>query len=60
MGNAWSKDAVALVKAFRTGERSPIEETKAVFNTIEESDLNAFSYLDKEGALARAAGFPSG
>ncbi len=55
MENTWSKDAVALVEAFRNGDRSPVEEANAVFDAIDKSGLNAFSYLDKEGALTRAA-----
>ena len=51
----WLGDAISLVEAFRTGERSPVDEAKAVFNIIDNSDLNAFSYLDKAGSLNRAA-----
>ena len=47
-------DSISLVEAFQSGERSPVEETNAVFDAIDNSDLNAFSYLDKEGALTRA------
>ena len=54
MENTWSQDAVSLVDAFRNGDRSPLEETKAVFDAIDNSDLNVFSFLDKEGALTRA------
>ena len=54
MNQVWSNDAVSLVDAFRNGDRSPVEETNAVFDAIDNSDLNAFSYLDKEGALTRA------
>ena len=54
MEKAWAEDAVALVNAFRTGDRSPVEETSAALAAIENSDLNAFSHLDEEGALARA------
>ena len=54
MDQVWSNDAVSLVDAFRNGDRSPVEEINVVFDAIEHSDLNAFSYLDKEGALARA------
>ena len=53
MPNTWSQDAVSLIEAFRNGDRSPVEETDAVLDAIDHSDLNAFSYLDKEGALAQ-------
>ena len=36
---------------FQTGKRSPVDEVNAVFDAIDQNDLNAFSYLDKEGAL---------
>ena len=55
MGGAWADDAVSLVEAYRRGERSPVEETQAAFETIQSSDLNAFSHLDEKGALDRAA-----
>ncbi|MEZ5320619.1 MAG: amidase [Microthrixaceae bacterium] len=48
----WQGDAVSLVEAFRSGERSPREELDATFAAIEASDLNAFSHLDREGAYA--------
>jgi aspartyl-tRNA(Asn)/glutamyl-tRNA(Gln) amidotransferase subunit A len=50
----WSGDACSLVDAFRAGERSPVEETEAVLRAIDASDLNAFSFLDPDGALDRA------
>jgi aspartyl-tRNA(Asn)/glutamyl-tRNA(Gln) amidotransferase subunit A len=50
----WTGDACSLVDAFRAGERSPAEELAATFAAIDASDLNAFSFLDREGALARA------
>ena len=55
MGGTWPDDAVSLVEGYRCGERSPVEETKATFRAIRESNLNALSYLDEEGALNRAA-----
>ncbi len=53
----WLDDACSLVDAFRSGERSPVEELEASLAAIESSDLNAFSFLDPERALeaARAA-----
>ena len=54
MSECWHGDAVSLVNAFRVSHHSPVEETHAVFNAIEESELNAFSFLDKDGAMNRA------
>jgi aspartyl-tRNA(Asn)/glutamyl-tRNA(Gln) amidotransferase subunit A len=51
----WTGDACSLVDAFRRGERSPVEELEASLAAIEASDLNAFTFLDPEGARARAA-----
>lgn len=50
----WLDDACSLVDAFRAGERSPVEELEASLAAIEASDLNCFSYLDPERALAAA------
>lgn len=50
----WLGDACSLVDAFRTGERSPVEETQAVLAAIEASSLNAFSFVDGDRALERA------
>ena len=54
MTSPWEDDAVSLTESFRSGEKSPLEETQTVLGAIQSSDLNAFSYLDEEGALARA------
>jgi aspartyl-tRNA(Asn)/glutamyl-tRNA(Gln) amidotransferase subunit A len=51
----WLGDACSLVEAFRAGERSPGEELEAVLGAIEASDLNAFSFLDPDGARQSAA-----
>jgi aspartyl-tRNA(Asn)/glutamyl-tRNA(Gln) amidotransferase subunit A len=51
----WEGDQCSLVDAFRSGDRSPVEEVDAVFAAIEASDLNAFSFLDPEQARAQAA-----
>jgi aspartyl-tRNA(Asn)/glutamyl-tRNA(Gln) amidotransferase subunit A len=51
----WSGDACSLVDAFRRGERSPAEELEATLAAIDASDLNAFSYVDRDAAMARAA-----
>jgi len=45
---------VSLVDAFRSGERSPVEELEASLAAIESSDLNAFVHLDPELALETA------
>lgn len=50
----WLDDACSLVEAFRSGERSPVEELQATLAAIERSDLNCFSFLDPERALAAA------
>jgi aspartyl-tRNA(Asn)/glutamyl-tRNA(Gln) amidotransferase subunit A len=50
----WLGDMCSLVDAFRAGERSPREELEATLAAIEGSELNAFSYLDAERALAAA------
>jgi Asp-tRNA(Asn)/Glu-tRNA(Gln) amidotransferase A subunit family amidase len=51
----WSGDSVSLVDAFRRGERSPVEELDATLAAIERSDINAFSFLDPDGARKAAA-----
>src|SRR3954453_7596761 len=51
----WLGDACSLVDAFRSGEHSPAEELEACLATIDASELNAFSFLDADGARARAA-----
>ncbi|MBK9179068.1 MAG: amidase [Acidimicrobiales bacterium] len=51
----WQGDACSLVDAFRSGERSPLEELDATLAAIERSGLNAFSHLDPDGARAVAA-----
>ncbi len=53
----WKGDAVGLVEAYRSGERSPIDEVDTSLAAIEDSDLNAFSYVAAEQAreAARAA-----
>ncbi|HVT78759.1 MAG TPA: amidase [Acidimicrobiales bacterium] len=51
----WQGDACSLVDAFRRGERSPSEELDATLEAIRTSDLNAFAYVDVDGARAAAA-----
>lgn len=56
MGNTpWLGDSCSLVEAFRTGERSPIEELQATYDAIDASDLNAFSYTPRDEAMHSAA-----
>lgn len=50
----WQGDACGLVDAFRAGERHPVEELRATLSAIEGSELNAFSFLDPDAALAAA------
>ncbi len=50
----WAGDACSLVDAFRAGERSPVEETEATLAAIAASDLNAFAFVDGDGALDAA------
>ena len=50
----WQGDACSLVDAFRSGERSPVEELDATLEAIRTSDLNAFSHLDPEWARRAA------
>ncbi len=50
----WQGDAVSLVDAFRAGLRSPTEELEATLSAIGSSELNAFSFLDPDGARQRA------
>ncbi|MEL7207448.1 MAG: amidase [Actinomycetota bacterium] len=51
----WQGDAVSLVEAFRSGERSPTEELEASLAAIEASDLNAVCFVDEQGARDAAA-----
>jgi Asp-tRNA(Asn)/Glu-tRNA(Gln) amidotransferase A subunit family amidase len=51
----WTGDACSLVDAFRSGERSPVEELEATLAAIEASDLNCFSHVDPDRARAAAA-----
>jgi Asp-tRNA(Asn)/Glu-tRNA(Gln) amidotransferase A subunit family amidase len=51
----WQGDACSLVDAYRSGERSPIEEVQATLDAIGASNLNAFSHVHAEQALEAAA-----
>ncbi len=51
----WLGDACSLVEAFRSGERSPLEELEATLAAIEASDLNAFTFVDGDQAPVAAA-----
>jgi Asp-tRNA(Asn)/Glu-tRNA(Gln) amidotransferase A subunit family amidase len=50
----WLGDTCSLVDAFRSGERSPVEELEATMAAIDASTLNCFSFLDPEQAMERA------
>lgn len=50
----WLDDTVSLVDAFRAGDRSPVEEVEATLAAIESSELDAFTFVDTEAALAAA------
>ena len=50
----WMGDSCSLVEAFRTGERSPLEEIDAVLAAIEGSGLNAFCHVDADRAREAA------
>ncbi len=51
----WLGDAVSLVEAFRSGDRSPEEELEATLAAIEASELNTFSHVDEDRARTTAA-----
>ena len=52
--DTWQGDACSLVEAFRSGQRSPVEELDATYAAIEASDLNAFGFLDRDRAYTAA------
>lgn len=54
MSIPWQGDVVGLVEEFRRGSRSPADELAAAIEAIERSRLNAFCYLDREGAMRLA------
>lgn len=51
----WQGDACSLVDAYRSGERSPVDEVQATLDAIGASGLNAFSHVHAEQALEAAA-----
>ncbi len=55
-GELCRMDATALAKAYRTRSLSPVEVAKAAMDRAEEvnTDLNAFTHIDRDGALAAA------
>jgi Asp-tRNA(Asn)/Glu-tRNA(Gln) amidotransferase A subunit family amidase len=55
MAEPWLQDACSLVDAMRAGELTPLDALEASLKAIENSKLNAFSYIDEEGARQRAA-----
>jgi aspartyl-tRNA(Asn)/glutamyl-tRNA(Gln) amidotransferase subunit A len=53
--DAWLGDARSLVDAMRAGTITPAEACDASLAAIEKSTLNAFSFVDADGARRRAA-----
>jgi aspartyl-tRNA(Asn)/glutamyl-tRNA(Gln) amidotransferase subunit A len=53
--DAWLGDACSLVDAMRAGELTPSEALEGSLAAIERSALNAFCFVDGDGARARAA-----
>lgn len=51
----WLGDACSLVDAFRSGERSPVEELELVLGVVERSEINAVPFVDPDRARAAAA-----
>jgi Asp-tRNA(Asn)/Glu-tRNA(Gln) amidotransferase A subunit family amidase len=51
----WAGDACSLIDAFRSGQRSPVEELEATLAAVAASELNALSHVDADAALASAA-----
>ena len=49
MTEAWLGDACSLVDAMRAGEITPTEALDASLKAIESSQLNAFSFIDRDG-----------
>ncbi len=54
MADTWKGDACSLVDAFRSGERSPVDELDATLAALATSTLNAFTFLDPEAARRTA------
>jgi Asp-tRNA(Asn)/Glu-tRNA(Gln) amidotransferase A subunit family amidase len=54
-GTPWQEDTCSLLDAFRSGERSPVDELEAVLGAIEASALNAWSFVAVDEARAQAA-----
>ncbi len=54
MNDTWQGDAIGLVEAFRSGERTPLEELDASLAAIEGSDLNAVCFTDPDRARQAA------
>jgi aspartyl-tRNA(Asn)/glutamyl-tRNA(Gln) amidotransferase subunit A len=50
----WLGDACSLVDAFRAGDLSPVEALEASLAAIDESKINAFSFVAADEARAAA------
>ena len=48
----WSGDVCGLVDEFRSGRLHPVEVMRETLSAIGASDLNAFSFINEDGALA--------
>ncbi len=55
MTEPWLGDACSLVDAMRSGRLSPTEALEGTLEAIGKSRLNAFCFIDEEGAQKRAA-----
>ncbi len=51
----WLGDTCSLVEAFRAGDRSPLEELDATLAAIDDSELNAFAFVDRDRAREHAS-----
>lgn len=55
MVDTWKGDAVSLVEAYRSGERTPAEELEASWAAIDASSLNAVCWEDRARAMEQAS-----
>jgi aspartyl-tRNA(Asn)/glutamyl-tRNA(Gln) amidotransferase subunit A len=54
MNTPWTSDASSLVDAYRKGDHDPVTEVEATLAAIEASEVNAFSFIAADEALAAA------
>jgi aspartyl-tRNA(Asn)/glutamyl-tRNA(Gln) amidotransferase subunit A len=55
VSESWLGDACSLVDAMRAGDITAADALEGSLKAIENSSLNAFSFIDADGALQRAA-----